>query len=315
MISGQYRLGFGNMDETDLFICRALLENSRASYSELGKALNLTPQAVHRRVQELTQSGVIKGTITRLSPSAMGKMWVFIYGQSARPVMSEVAAGLKDLENVAILMMASGNVVYVHAMAKDSAELAEIVSSIQRIAGIQDPQVGIVPTPPPALPGAVSELDIRLVKALQTDSRKPISTLATEIGVTPKTVRRRLDRLMKEGLVQFSIHWSPDTAGDTVVNLHLTIKGDIPREKVAIETVKRLSSNAVRTLSFSNMPNRIIVTMWTNNMREMQEICRGLEGTEMFASVVPNVIRDAQYYDEHYSKFFDEFLRASKRRP
>ena len=302
------------MDETDLFICRALLENSRASYSQLGKALDITPQAVHRRVQELTQSGVIKGTIARLSPSAMGKMWVFIYGQSTRPVMSEVAAGLKDLDNVVILMMASGNVVYVHAMAKDSTELAELVSSIQRIAGIQDPQVGIVPTPPPAAPGAVSELDIRLIKALQTDSRKPISSLAAEVGVTPKTVRKRLNRLVKEGFVQFSILWSPDTAGDTVVNLHLTVKGDIQKEKVAIETIKRLSSNAVRTLSFSNMPNQMIVTMWTNNMREMQEICRGLEETGMFTSVVPNVIRDARYYDEHYSKFFEIFLRASKRR-
>jgi len=88
----------------------------------------------------------------------------------------------------------------------------------------------------------------------------------------------------------------------------------VQKEKVAIETIKRLSSNAVRTLSFSNMPNQMIVTMWTNNMREMQEICRGLEETGMFASVIPNVIRDARYYDEHYSKIFEEFLRASKRR-
>jgi DNA-binding Lrp family transcriptional regulator len=248
------------MDETDLFICRALLENSRSSYSELGKTLGVTPQAVHRRVQELTELGVIKGTITRLSPRAMGKMWVLIYGWSRLPSMDEVADGLKKLDDVVVLMTASGNVVYVHGMAEDAAELAELVSSIQSIAGLQDPQVGIVPTPPPAPPGAISELDIRLVRALQTDSRKPISTVAAEVGVTAKTVRKRLNRLMEEGLVQFSIHWSPDTVGDTVVNLHLTIKGDVQKEKVAIETIKRLSSNAVRTLSFSNLPNQLIIT-------------------------------------------------------
>jgi DNA-binding Lrp family transcriptional regulator len=35
--------------------------NSRMSYSELGKSLDLTPQAVHRRVQALMEAEIIAG--------------------------------------------------------------------------------------------------------------------------------------------------------------------------------------------------------------------------------------------------------------
>jgi len=301
------------MDETDLAICRALIENSRMSYSELGKALSITPQAVHRRVQELTDRGVIKGTVARLSPRATGKMWVFMYGPSRRSPMDEIAEGLGKIDGVVVFMVASGNLIYVHGVAKDAAELARFVSSIQGVAGLQDPQVGIVSTPPPGPKSTVTELDLRLMRALRTDAGKPITAVAAEVGVTPKTVRKRLNRLVEEGLVQFSIHWSPDTAGDTVVNLHLTIRDDARRDKVAIEVIKRLSPHAVRTLWFSNLPNQIIVTIWTNSVREMQQICHGLEETGLFASVVPNIIRGARYYDEDYSRAIDQVLKASKR--
>jgi DNA-binding Lrp family transcriptional regulator len=303
------------VDDVDVSICRSLLDNSRVSYSELGKMLGITPQAVHRRVQVLTDLGVLKGTVTRLSFSAMGRMWVFIYGRSTCPSMNEAAKRIEKINNVIVLMIASGNQLYMQCMAKDAAELAELVSSVQSAASLQDIQVGIVTTPPPAPPGTLSALDIRLVKALQTDSRKPISRLAADVGITAKTARKRLNRLMKEGLVQFSIHWSPGTVGGLLVQLLLVIRSDAQKEKVAVEIVKGLSSNTVRTLSFSNLPNQMIATLWTNDVRDTELICHRLEETGLFISVVPNIVREARYYEDHLSSAFEELVRPSKNKP
>lgn len=302
------------VDDIDVAICRALLEDSRISYSVLGKMLGITPQAVHRRVQVLTDLGVLKGTVTRLSFSAIGRMWVFIHGWSDCASMREVAKKLEKVDNVIVMMIASGNRLYLQCMAKDARELADLVSSIQNSASLQDPQVGIIPTPPPASPGTLSALDIRLIKALLTDSRKPISRLAADVGVTPKTVRKRLNRLVKDCLVQFSVHWSPGMTGGLLVQLHLVIRSDAHKERVAVAIAKELSSSAIRTMSFSNLPNQMIVTLWTNDVRDMELICGRLEESGLFASVVPNVIRDARYYEDHLSKAFEELLRDSKNR-
>jgi Lrp/AsnC family leucine-responsive transcriptional regulator len=45
-------------------------------------------------------------------------------------------------------------------------------------------------------------LDMKIIKALQTDSRKPIVRLAREVEANEATVRRRISKLLKEGIIE-----------------------------------------------------------------------------------------------------------------
>jgi Lrp/AsnC family transcriptional regulator for asnA, asnC and gidA len=45
-------------------------------------------------------------------------------------------------------------------------------------------------------------LDMKIIKALQTDARKPILRIAREVGANEATVRRRIDKLLKGGIVE-----------------------------------------------------------------------------------------------------------------
>ncbi|HEY3419287.1 MAG TPA: AsnC family transcriptional regulator [Methanomassiliicoccales archaeon] len=297
------------MDETDLALCRSLLMNSRMSYSELGKNMGLTPQAVHRRVQALIDAENITGTGTFLTLKAQGRMWVVIFGWSRAPSMDEVATALKRENDVAVFFIASGNYVYIHGGVRDTNDMSSFVTKVQRLAQIHDAQVGILPSPPSTTKDALSRLDLRLVKSLQNDARRSISEVADEVGVSVKTAKKRLDRLIGEDLVQFSIHWSPDTQGDTITNIHLIIKEDVERDKVAFLLIKKLSAGVIRTYSFSNLPNQLIVMLWTRNVKEMQKDCRDLEEEGFFHSVVPNILRDIYYYDEHRHAILDMLLK------
>lgn len=55
----------------------------------------------------------------------------------------------------------------------------------------------------------VTELDKRLLQALHGDALRPISEIATELGVTPKTVRSRLRHLAKAHAFQIVPDMSP----------------------------------------------------------------------------------------------------------
>lgn len=298
------------MDETDLALGRSLMMNSRQPYSELGEALGMTAQAVHRRVQTLMEEGIIESSCTSLSNKALGQMWIIVFGWSKAPSMDELNEKFKKDPLVAVFFAASGNFVYVHGLVRDANEMAKFVSSVQREAAISDMQVGIFPTPPHDPEQELTLLDLKIVKALHQDSRRPISDVAEEIGASVKTVRRRLERLEKEGLVLSSIHLELGKAGGTITNLHLTLRENVERDKVAFYLIKKVSANVLRTFSFSNIPNLMIVTMWTKTPHEVIELCEELEKEGSFYSVVPNLMRRAYYYDEHRTYFLEEAYRA-----
>ncbi len=298
------------MDEVDVALSRMLMRNSRTSYSELGKELGLSPQMVHRRVQHLMDVEIIRGTYAALSFKAMKAMWVIVHGWSKANSMEEVAKDLRNDPHVAIMQVASGNYVYVHGNVTDAVGLAELVTSVQRSAKLSEPQVGIVQTPPLGNDG-LSGMDLRIIKALANDTRRPVNEIAEELGTTAKTVRRRLDRLMKEELVQLSINWQPDTMGDMVSQIHLVLKEGVPNEKAAYLMIKKYAPGIIRSYTFSNVPGFILLTYCNRNAREMQDTCRELEGEGVFTSVVPNVIRAIHHYPEHREAVLQDLLKRS----
>jgi DNA-binding Lrp family transcriptional regulator len=300
------------VDEIDIAIGRSLMLNSRMSYSDLGKSLGLTPQAVHHRVQELMDAGIITHTGTYISERYHGNMWVVVFGWSRATSMDQLAARLEKERNVAVIFVASGNFVYIHGLVRDASDMARFVSMVQREAIMHEVQVGILPTPSPSPRDAFTNLDLRIVKALESDARRPIKDVAEEVGVTVKTARKRLDRMTEQGLIVHSIHWRLDSQPDPITNIHLTVREDVEKEKVAFTLIKRLSAGVIRTMSFSNLPNQLIITLWTHNNRETHRVCQELEEEGVFVSVVPNILQAIYYYEDHRTSYLKEMLASPK---
>jgi DNA-binding Lrp family transcriptional regulator len=70
------------MDTTDILLAMTLLGNSRLPYSKLADKLNLSVNAVHRRVQALTESGIISAFTAKVSLLAVHAVHVMVFGQS-----------------------------------------------------------------------------------------------------------------------------------------------------------------------------------------------------------------------------------------
>lgn len=48
----------------------------------------------------------------------------------------------------------------------------------------------------------IDTLDMRIIRVLQTNARKPIVQIAKEVNAHEATVRRRIDKLMKDGIIE-----------------------------------------------------------------------------------------------------------------
>ncbi len=71
------------------------------------------------------------------------------------------------------------------------------------------------------------ELDRELIALLRADSRKPAATLAKALGVSRGTVQNRIDRLVRDGVIQgFTIKTRPDAANRVRAVMTIAIEGE-----------------------------------------------------------------------------------------
>jgi Lrp/AsnC family leucine-responsive transcriptional regulator len=49
---------------------------------------------------------------------------------------------------------------------------------------------------------AIDTTDMKIIRALQEDARKPVVQIAREVNANEATVRRRIERLLKDGIIE-----------------------------------------------------------------------------------------------------------------
>ena len=273
-----------------------LSQNSRLSYAELADKLNLSVNAVHKRIQLLIETGVINKFTAKVSNFAVNAIVVFLSGSSQLSSFQDLPNKLKAQGSIYWLATGSGKFLFIGAYLRNLNELEPLVNYVKKEAGIPEPTVGIMSSVPlmhqPSHKLAITslcDLDYRIIRALKDNSRKAISEVAEELGISAKTARRRLSLMLKNFLIELSIEWYPDKSNDilTLIDLHLKPQVDMNE---ANSILRKYAPNTLFYFSFANMPNTATFVVWTNSMIELQHIREKLEGEENVASITPNIL-------------------------
>jgi DNA-binding Lrp family transcriptional regulator len=284
------------MDKTDIILLQFLLANSRLSYAKLAEKLGLSVNAVHKRIQSLIEAGVIHKFTAKLGPLAANFVNIFISGTSRLSSFQDLPDKLKAQGSIYWLTIGGGKYLYIGAYLRHIDELESLVNYIKKEAGVPEPTVGIMAVPSSMFPAdpapkdlVLYDLDYQIIGSLKDNSRKPVSDVADELGVSAKTVRRRLSRMIKNFLIELSLEWYPDASNDIVTLFDVRLKPDADMSK-ANGIPQKYSPNMLFWWSFMNIPGVLTCAVWTNTMKELQEIRGNLEKEEDILSVVPNII-------------------------
>lgn len=128
------------LDDLDQKILSILSKNAKTPYLEIARICNVSGAAIHQHIQQLTQSGVIKGSEFIISPVKVG------LGTCA--FIGIMLNGLESIENVVEAIKKNPEVVECHftsgkysmlikLYAEDNADLLKIIQSkIQTINGV-----------------------------------------------------------------------------------------------------------------------------------------------------------------------------------
>jgi Lrp/AsnC family leucine-responsive transcriptional regulator len=298
------------LDAVDIRICQMLMQDSRVPIREIGKRLNLTVAAVHRRVQTLQDLGIIKAYTGNLSLNHLGAVSILIHGY-AKGNANEFSEKLDKDDRTYALLVAAGNYVFVMGCLERIEHLDAYAEHIRDVCDIESPVVGIEVFGPPGqtrMPESGSyeldDVDLDIIRALHWDSRKQIASIASEVGVSAKTVRRRLSALREKDKIELVIQWHPDASDDIISFTLLELPSGANRYELGKELMQ-LGPRIVFFRTFSNQPESLLLVTWSKTMKELKGLLDEVGENPMVKSLVPYIVYTGYRYQTWRDRLLD----------
>ena len=194
------------MDKTDLFLIMMLLANSRTTYRELASKIGLSVNAVHKRIQGLVQSGIIRTFSASLDIGMLKALTIIIFGKCLDRTVEEVLKRAQKNDAIYWISAAGGDFVYVGAHIRSISDLEPLVEYVRDELCIAEPTVGIENVQQHVCPEKeLTALDYQIIRSLQKNSRKQIVDIAEELHISAKTVQRKLSNMEQNRMIKFSL--------------------------------------------------------------------------------------------------------------
>jgi DNA-binding Lrp family transcriptional regulator len=295
------------VDEIDLVLSNMLLMNSRTPYRVLADKLGLSINAVHKRIQSLIESGVIRGFTAKPSIAALGFLHIFVHGVSNARSMDTAMKRLSTCDDVYWVSVGGGDHLYVGAYIRSLSNLNETAATITELGELSDPVIGIVDNgldPAVHSQEQLEPLDWEIIYQLKDDSKRPISEVADAIGISAKTARRRLNRMMRHHLVELSILWYPDASNDVISFFH--VRSDTKARLNVMDLYRSYSPRMIMAIGFQNIPGEFLLLAWSRTINEMREFYRRFEADLRFRSVSANIIFMGEVYQTWRDRLIEE---------
>ena len=215
--------GHESLDNLDWLMVRELETDARQSYRDLAKKLGMTPTTARRRLQKLLDQRVITIAVMA-NPIPLGyALYAYIGITTCAGKIDAVAEKLVPFTNVQSVLITTGHYDIIAVAAFQSAEelldfISEGLGSISEILNAETifAFTKAIKTPWTYLQDGASvsdmrerksparnlnELDLLLIKELQSNPRQTIMALAKKLGISRARVGNKLQRLQEEGVI------------------------------------------------------------------------------------------------------------------
>jgi DNA-binding Lrp family transcriptional regulator len=130
----------------------------------------------------------------------------------------------------------------------------------------------------------MDDLDYKMISLLRSDARRPVASVAAELGVSRATIRSRIDRLIENGVIRgftIAVH---DQAIRNLVRAVMMIEVE---GKAAGKVAKRLHGYPeIRRLHSTNGHWDFVAELVTSSLGEFEELLNrirlvdGIKSTE-----------------------------------
>lgn len=198
------------MDELDVKILRSLISERAVSPSNASVKLSLRGIAarlgaddmtVRYRYNRLQQSGYMSIWSLLVNPVFFGyrvaEVMVDVQPESAKP---DMIRKLKLIHEITGMVNFYGKAMSIYMIYNGDQSRSRTIELISRITNAENITQFRMPMPQ-SLTKNLTETDVAIIRALSKDARKSSLLVAKELGLSSKTVRKRVERLRNENTI------------------------------------------------------------------------------------------------------------------
>ncbi|MFW9976135.1 MAG: Lrp/AsnC family transcriptional regulator [Candidatus Thorarchaeota archaeon] len=302
------------MDEIDLRMFKHLILKPRMTFRELADELDISLQAVHRRMKLAQDNGVVAKFAADISLGYLNATTAVIFGESGYRSLDEIVSQLSENNHTSWVLIGSGNYLYVGGILRSIEDLEEYSDFVIKKAQISNPTIGLQTFHAGGIFGGgkqaemslkLSKLDMRIIKSLHNDARKSLTVIADELTVSARTVRRRLDRMVEDNVIEMGVVLNPTKSGDILAALEINLVEGSDKNEVKHYLNREFFIEVDFFRSFSNLPNFLMGVAWTFSLAELGDLIKKLESIDEIESAVPIVLYSGHYFDTWRATLLD----------
>jgi DNA-binding Lrp family transcriptional regulator len=207
------------IDSIDLQIMKELQKNSRQPIRKIGYNLNISYNTVNNRIMKMKEQQIIDKFVTIVNHESFGYKKVYLLISEVNIEQKEKKTERNNHEIFDILNLAGkisewyicvGQLHSFGILVKDDVEkkinsIRKLLKASITILGIQEPTKTRIDLE------KLSETDLKLIYYLVKNPKIQINELAENIEITTKTIKRRLDKLIKNKVISFSTIFKPES--------------------------------------------------------------------------------------------------------
>ena len=296
------------MDRLDLRLLRSLVVNNgvppgipvlRKSFRSMGKDLGVDQGTIRKRIRRFQENRILKGWYLGVNPGVGGNDivhgWFEVEGESAKSELIGRLLSVAEVERACNYLGPKISIVLFTKKGKDCEE------TLERLTGMLGPGVrlhkqGVIVTSSPQL----KKTDLEIVASLRRDPWKPFASVSDEIGLSARTIKRRVARLSEEGV----IYMLP------IIDLR-ALQGTIPVE-LLVDYVssdakglanERIASRIKERLVFSNVSGPYgYFALLVPNVAEVEQIVHWASQLRGIRRVHADLLQDVILNRMHYER-------------
>jgi len=275
------------MDKLDIKIIRELFqptpfapsrEGQRKSFRTMGKKLGVSGEAVARRVDRLVRSGFIKGFPLFLNMNLLGlKAGALVMDVEALTPRKELAERLSLIDGLLIVQSHVEGFIGIVFCCEDHESLQKRADLISTVADSRSTLLTRVPFPESAV--SLSKSDWRIISKLEENVDKSLKEISEELQISSRTVKRRMARLVKNGVI-FTLASANVAAIRDAVMADLVVEYDSPdvRPKIDKMLLELLDPYYFSTGPWESYGQFALILPSISKSREILETVRRIRG-------------------------------------
>lgn len=193
------------MDDLDLAVMRFFLRpgnlrfDVRSSFADAARDVGASEDTVRARFQRMMDCGLLGGWTAFINPSLLGRQLARIEGSARGLDKAEVLEQITHIDGLTFMFDFLGDDFACACYAEPGAGLARSAKLVAALTG-QPTRTAVIDIPAATM--EPNREDWRLIQEVRQDPRVSYADLASRMGASERTVRRRHQRLV-EGRAMF----------------------------------------------------------------------------------------------------------------